>query len=425
MDVCRALQAPSMMRHVKFRQDRSGNLHPSCHRGTVITRAQPSDATLRTDIVVDSSRNYHAAVTPAEGWRMCTAVASCHDTMPANSTYTELNGMLVALEQFIRSKDPEELQLLEEVHISNDNQASIAQAKTNSGPHPAILRKMQGIAASNNFKLNFKWLPRTAELMEQADHLTRHDDPSDWLLDRSALTDTVMRVLDDDVHARILQTRWEDHPWPPDIDLFASEAAHQCPLYYSALWDRACIGMDAFRHNWAEWPAAMRRADGGLPDGSTAARGDLSAGGAGVLDGGPRKPARHGSDGPDAGRSRSRRSGVVMHAVAGVSGQARLSEIRTPQLSRKQPVCFAFPPPGDMRKVLRKVLRDRATVWLVHRTDLAVTDQMLLDSLPVLFSRPLGRGVADLVTPTHRNTIALEAGMQWTQDLQICLISWE
>lgn len=233
-----------------------------------------------------------------------------------------------------------------------------------------------------------------------------------------------MKILDERRHAAISEQRWGSHPWPPDIDLFASEAAHQCPLYYAAMWDRSCIGMDAFQHHWGEWPDAVQRITWRSKEGA--------AGGAGARPTAVRESVRtaalrKGGEGskPDAVRARSRRSGVVMHAVAGVSGEARMAEIRAPPPSRQQPVCFAFPPPGDVRKVLRKILRDRATVWLVHCRDLAVTDRMLLQSLPVLFSRALGRDVDGLVTPTKRNRIAIESGLRWTQDLQICLISWE
>lgn len=124
---------------------------------------------------------------------MSTAVASGHTLMPKNSNFTELYGMLVALEQFIRSRAPEELRLLEEVVIINDNQASVSQARSGVGPEPhvEVLKDMQALAAAHHIRLLFEWLPRTAELIVQADHLTRHEDPSDWLLDRTALTDAV------------------------------------------------------------------------------------------------------------------------------------------------------------------------------------------------------------------------------------------
>lgn len=141
---------------------------------------------------MDSSPAYHAAVMATECWRMSTAVAHGHVLLPAeNSTYNELYGMLVALEQFIRSREPDELLALKEVQIINDNQASIDQARTGSGHHTAVCEAMHYIAGAHDIKLLFKWLPRTSELMVQADHLTRHEDPSDWLLDRTALTDTV------------------------------------------------------------------------------------------------------------------------------------------------------------------------------------------------------------------------------------------
>lgn len=252
----------------------------------------------------------------------------------------------------------------------------------------------------------------------------------------------VMKILEEGRHAAVSQQRWGNHPWPPDIDLFASEEAHQCPLYFAEMWDRSCIGMDAYLQDWGSWPQALQQArrqpppDGGLGGsgglgpsgpsgpGSGGGRGSSASaapGGRGVLDG--ERALRKSAEGAEPGSSRARRSGVVMHAIGSVTGRSRLVEARVPVPSRRQPVCFAFPPRGHLRKVLRKAVRDRATLWLVHPVELAVTDEMLLDSLPVLFSRSFGGAVSEWVTPTDRNTAA--NGQPWSEDLEICLISWE
>lgn len=248
----------------------------------------------------------------------------------------------------------------------------------------------------------------------------------------------VMKILEESRHAAMSQRRWGSHPWPPDIDLFASEEAHQCPMYFAEMWDRSCIGMDAYLQDWGAWPKALQHArpDGGAGNsagqsragasgrgsgGGRGSSGSAAPGGRGVLDG--ESALRKNGEGAEPGGSRARRSGVVMHAIASASERSRLAKRRALLPSRRQPVCFAFPPRGHLRRVLRKAVRDRATLWLVHPTELAVTDEMLLDSLPVLFSRSFDGAVSEWVKPTERNTAA--SGKQWSQDLEICLISWE
>lgn len=230
-----------------------------------------------------------------------------------------------------------------------------------------------------------------------------------------------MKILEEARHAAMSQQRWGSHPWPPDIDLFASEEAHQCPLYFAEIWDRSCIGMDAYAHNWGMWPQALRQMRRGATEGGPG--GGSGPGGAGVLGG--ESALRKSAEGCETGGSRARRSGVVMHAVAVAAGRTRLADVSVPLPTRRQPVCFAFPPRGHLRQVLRKAVRDRATLWLVHPVEMAVTDEMLLDSLPVLFSRSFGAGVSEWVTPTERNTGACGSGQQWSEALKISLISWE
>lgn len=125
---------------------------------------------------------------------MSTAIASGQNRMPAgDSRYTELCGMLVALEQYIRSRRPEELSNRADVEIINDNQGSIQVAKGVTCPEDCspIVREIRALAQAHNLNLSFQWQPRDSELMQRADYLTKPKDATDWHLDRTALTDTV------------------------------------------------------------------------------------------------------------------------------------------------------------------------------------------------------------------------------------------
>lgn len=129
---------------------------------------------------------------------MSTAIASGQNRMPVgDSRFTELCGILVALEQFIRSKPPDELRSCVEVQIINDNQGSIqaAQGGSCSESCSAIVNDIQTLAAAHNLNVTFQWQPRDSELMQRADSLTKPKDPTDWHLDRTALTDTVRTSL--------------------------------------------------------------------------------------------------------------------------------------------------------------------------------------------------------------------------------------
>lgn len=38
--------------------------------------------------------------------------------------------------------------------------------------------------------------------------------------------------------------------WPPTLDRFASEGAHQVPKYFAAVWDSHCAGVNALAQQW-------------------------------------------------------------------------------------------------------------------------------------------------------------------------------
>lgn len=175
---------------------------------------------------------------------------------------------------------------------------------------------MERQAIARGVVVSGKWLPRKSGLMPKADKLSRPWDGDDWALCRAAAADNVRAALvregltppperrngaappwrlgvsaalarlsaalgwagaaqveeapewgaaaesaavDGPVRARdeVMAAWGVTGPlWPPDVDLFASEGTNHASLYYAAVWDGGCAGVDAFKHDWSQWPQA-------------------------------------------------------------------------------------------------------------------------------------------------------------------------
>jgi hypothetical protein len=235
-----------------------GKLH-GCPIDAPIVAATPLQLVVDTG---ERATGAHIPTVPLATWKMQVMFTSQESARMAegqfSSTARELMGIRKALQQLV-DRPPQGLEVQKvALQLVNDNQGAVAALCNLRGKSETLMRAADiwKFIVDNDLQVSFVWQPRTTEEVMEADRLSKYDDPNDWRLSKGFL----QAAVHERVHAHRLVMQ-EDlmPPWPTDIDMFASSAAHQVDAYVAEVWDGGCIAVDAWAQHWGEWPVHCQR----------------------------------------------------------------------------------------------------------------------------------------------------------------------
>ena len=372
-------------------------------------------APLRTvELIVDSGSCTHAAFVQHSNWRficpravlvsaenykgekcrvgkarpgLIQEVVKKHKPSPMSVKFTdttELLGIYEALSAFLRACRSagleDQLREVCRVVVFNDNTSAVAQAtrameQVPSAASSPVHTALASLRDTYRVHTEFRHLPRTSKKLGLADAMGRwHEE--EWNVAADALASAVERAMQD-LSADAARVA----VWPPDVHLLASERTHlrECGAYYSIKWDRQCAAGNAWDLDWGKWP-------------EVALHGQLQVFGV--------SPSQ---------------------TCAAVDDREGCAARNGGQNWGRKPVCYVFPQHQDTCLAMRKIELNLATVWLVLRRDLSISEALFLKKLPVAVSVPLPRAAKGrpVVESPQQNAQA------WTSPLVLHFITWE
>ena len=190
-----------------------------------------------------SERGYGAHALDA-AWQLALAFSEADqarmDDGAFSSTHREVEGYHVLLQGLADSE------LLEEgmtLLVYSDSQPAVEDCQRMRGTSAVFtaVLKLYLLAFSLRVQLEFVWVPREHELLQLADALSKVVDPTDWALSIPIMQ---QQVFSDPAYGT------------PDIDCLASSEARVCGVYFAAIYDGKCAGVNGFAQCWASWPAS-------------------------------------------------------------------------------------------------------------------------------------------------------------------------
>lgn len=212
-------------------------------------------------LVVDTSVTASGAYLVGSPWKahlpLTETEIRLRQTEVISSTEAEVLGVLRAVEECVRTQAvPNDGSGA--IQILCDNQGAIsALSHMRGGPKVfPLVAQVYRLAAQQQLVLSFAWRRRSTDEVMLADEYSKLEDDTDWRLSRSVLAAQVAQ------NARPLI---EAGYFPPDIDMMASQEAHQVPQYVAKFWDGTCMAQDALVQHWGRWPAGCTPGHGRQP----------------------------------------------------------------------------------------------------------------------------------------------------------------
>ena len=144
----------------------------------------------------------------------------------------------------------------------SDSQAGTAclQRMAGHGPVLAEVRQIYLMAFQHDIEFLWQWLPRSHQLMQYADYLSKQPDEAAFVMLSPQFRNICSTAMPNPAHAHDPQNRRQVSWGTPTLDVFGGSAAdeHKARLFYSEFSLPGSAGVNAFLHGWNLKPAGAK-----------------------------------------------------------------------------------------------------------------------------------------------------------------------